>query len=57
MNTINFNRRLALKGIGVLGTSGALVACGGGSSSSTTPPTIQYFTEPYFPADLLKLRA
>lgn len=50
MNTINFNRRLALKGIGALGTSGALVACGGGSSSSTTPPTIQYFTEPYFPA-------
>jgi hypothetical protein len=52
MNTINFNRRLALKGIGALGTSGALVACGGGSSSSSTPATasIQYFTEPYFPA-------
>ena len=47
MNTINFNRRLALKGIGAMGTSGALVACGGGGSSS---PAIQYFTEPYMPA-------
>lgn len=52
MNTINVNRRLALKGIGVLGATGALTACGGGSSSSSTPATasIQYFTEPYMPA-------
>lgn len=51
MNTINFNRRLALKGIGALGTSGALVACGGGGSSSTpATASIQYFTEPYMPA-------
>ncbi|MBU3628595.1 hypothetical protein, partial [Polynucleobacter sp. AP-Reno-20A-A9] len=51
MNTINVNRRLALKGIGALGASGALVACGGGSSSSTpATASIQYFTEPYFPA-------
>lgn len=49
MNTISFNRRLALKGIGALGASGALVACGGGSSSSTATTGIQYFTEPYMP--------
>ena len=50
MDLINKNRRLVLKGIGAIGTSGALSACGGGSSSSTpTPPSIQYFTEPYMP--------
>lgn len=47
MNTINLNRRLALKGIGAIGASGALVGCGGDNSSSQT---VQYFTEPYFPA-------
>lgn len=52
MNTINLNRRLALKGISALGATGALAACGGGNSSSSNPATtsIQYFTEPYFPA-------
>ena len=52
MNTVNNNRRFALKSIGALGASGALAACGGGSSSSSTPATasIQYFTEPYMPA-------
>jgi hypothetical protein len=50
MDLINKNRRLVLKGIGAIGTSGALSACGGGSSSSTpTLPSIQYFTEPYMP--------
>ena len=46
MNHINLNRRLILKSIGALGTSGAIVACGGNSSTATA---IQYFTEPYFP--------
>ena len=51
MNTINNHRRFALKSIGALGASGALVACGGGSSSSSPAATsIQYFTEPYMPA-------
>ena len=53
MNPHNHNRRLLLKGIGALGTSGALVACGGGSDTSSpaaaAPTTIQYFTEPYMP--------
>ena len=42
MNSVNFNRRLVLKGIGAIGTSGALVACGGGGNSDA--PGIQYFT-------------
>lgn len=53
MNSHNYNRRLLLKGIGALGSSGALVACGGGGSDSSTtaavPTTIQYFTEPSMP--------
>jgi hypothetical protein len=50
MNSTNENRRLLLKGIGAIGTSGALAACGGGSSSSTPASTgIQYFTEPSLP--------
>ncbi len=49
MNSINKNRRLILKGIGVFGASGTLAACGGGSSNtSTTISGIQYFPEPYF---------
>lgn len=47
MNTVNHNRRLALKSIGAFGASGVLVACGGGTSS--TPIGIQYFTEPSIP--------
>ena len=47
MAPINFHRRLILKGIGALGTSGALVSCGGGSDNS---PSIKYFTEPSMPS-------
>ena len=36
MKKINENRRLILKGVGALGTSGILIACGGGSSSSSS---------------------
>ena len=54
MNLHNRNRRLLLKGMGAIGTSGALAACGGGSSDSASPApaaptTTQYFTEPYMP--------
>lgn len=34
MTTFDFKRRFVLKGMGALGASGILVACGGGSSSS-----------------------
>jgi hypothetical protein len=53
MHTINLNRRLILKTIGAVGTSGAvgaLTACGGSSSNFVTTPSIQYFTEPFFSA-------
>ena len=36
MQKINENRRLILKGVGALGTSSILIACGGGGSSSSS---------------------
>jgi hypothetical protein len=36
MQKINGNRRLILKGVGALGTSSILIACGGGGSSSSS---------------------
>lgn len=36
MHKINENRRLILKGVGALGTSGILISCGGGSSGSSS---------------------
>ena len=36
MNKINENRRLILKGVGALGTSSILIACGGGSSDGSS---------------------
>lgn len=36
MTKINENRRLILKGVGALGTSGILISCGGGSSGSSS---------------------
>ena len=36
MKKINENRRLILKGVGALGTSGILIACGGGSSGGSS---------------------
>ena len=36
MHKINENRRLILKGVGALGTSSILIACGGGSSGSSS---------------------
>ena len=35
MNKINENRRLILKGVGALGTSGILIACGGGGGTAS----------------------
>lgn len=35
MSKINENRRLILKGVGALGTSSILIACGGGSNTSS----------------------
>lgn len=36
MTELNFKRRFVLKGMGALGASGILVACGGGSGSSSS---------------------
>lgn len=48
MTSTNSHRRLVLKGISALGTSGVLISCGSGGDNPIAP-SIQYFTEPYMP--------